>query len=236
MGLRRRPLRKGAEPDKILRRELLVPIPDTGRIEIGRRRTLGVDEELAFVVVEDDEGRTVLPAFTSERELARWRPEGSPYIALEGQVVIEMLAVSEWDRVVIDGAGASPIGMTRSAARELVGATSRSVSPGSTSLIGQPAEAPPEALVEALRAICSRPEIAEAWLYQFQIVEQDDSPHMALGVLLKPTIDESEVDALLQSFGAEIRPALWGYEFLDLHPLSGELLDSARSNGIPIRP
>ena len=212
-----------------------MPIPDTGAIEVGTRE-LEPDEDVAVVVVEDGEGRMVLPAFTSDEELARWKPQGSPYIALPGLAVIEMLAASEWDRIVIDGAGMDPIGMTRTAARELVGETGHSVAPGSTYLIGQPAIAPPRGLIEELREICARPEIAEAWLYQFQIVDDDEPPYLALGVLPAQTADEMGVEALVRSIGQQLRPRAWGYEFIELHPLADDLLDSARANGIPIRP
>lgn len=232
MSLRRRLWRKGGNPDDLLRCELLVPIPDTGRVEIGSRM-LDEREELSFVVVEDDEGRTVLPAFTSELELTRWKPEGSPYIALVGRVLVEILAASDWDRIVVDGAGASPVAMTRSAARELVGVEVRSIAPGSSYLIGQPAEPPPDGLVEKLQSVCRREEISEAYLYQFQIVGED-MPHLALGVLLERVADDSEVYAVIQALNAQIEPTRWGYEFLDLHPLTGELLDAARSNGIVI--
>jgi hypothetical protein len=193
-------------------------------------------EEVAFVIVEDPEGRMVLPAFTSERELARWKPQGGPYIALEGRVLIEFLAASEWDRIVIDGAGAEPIGMTREAARELLGMTTHSLSPGSDYRIGLPAKAPPDGLIEELRATCARPEITEAWLYQFQFVDGGDPPYLALGVLPEPATDEAGVEALLRSLGPQLRPVMWGYEFIELHPLADDLLEAARANGIPIRP
>lgn len=233
--MRLRRLSRRRDPDDLLRTELLVPIPDTGALEVGRR-VLEEAEDVTFVIVEDPEGRLVLPAFTSERELQRWKPQGGPYIGLEGRVLIEFLAASECDRIVIDGAGAEPIGMTREAARELVGVTTHSFSPGSEYRIGLPAKGPPDRLIDELRETCARPEIAEAWLYQFQFVNGDDPPYLALGVLPAPGADEAGVEALLQAVGPQLRPARWGYEFIELHPLADDLLDAARANGIPIRP
>ena len=68
-------------------------------------------------------------------------------MALEGKVLVELLAGSDCDRMVIDGAGPEPRAITRSAARKLIGAASYSIPGGSTFLIGQPAQTPPEGLV-----------------------------------------------------------------------------------------
>ena len=54
------------------------------------------------VLVTDQEGHVVLPAFTSEATLLRWRPEGSHYAQVGGNVLLSLLAHSDWSRIVVD--------------------------------------------------------------------------------------------------------------------------------------
>jgi hypothetical protein len=221
-------------PDEILEGELLVATPYLDR-EPGVVEFAGEDRQISVVTVVDEAGLQVLPAFTSEEALARWKPEGSPYVALPAEVLIEILAGSEWDRMVVDGQDEHGFVVTRSAARQLVGVTARFVPEGSSFRIGLPAEPPPEGLVEALRTACERePALAEAYLYQFQIVEEDESPYLAIGLRLEPAADPSEAARVARSITREVNPPAWGYEFLEIHPLDDELLEAARSNGIPI--
>ena len=223
--------RSGLDPDEILEKVLLVPTADTGR-EPGAG-VLAEDTEIPFVVVPDDDGLLVLPAFTNEQALTRWIPQGSPYIALSGKVLVDILARSEFHRIVIDGADRHALAITRSAAQELVGVIP--VPAGSTYRIGQPATPPPAGLADALRRACERePAIREAYLYQFQIVGRDESPSMAVGLSLDESVDESESLRIAQSIFGDLDPNDWGYDFLDVHPLDGELLDAARANGVVI--
>lgn len=224
---------RGAKPapDEVLRQELLVPVPDAGQ---RGPEMLEEDREISFLVVEDEFG-LVLPAFTSEKALARWKPQGSAYVALQGKVLVEMLAESEWHRMVIDGADPAAFAITRSAALRLLGSTSNSVPAGSTFRIGQPAQRPPDGLVDVLRSACERePTVEEAYLYQFQIVERDESPYMTVGLRLHPLVEEPEAGRIAQSIGGKVEPHEWGYEFLEIQLLDDQLLDAARSNGVVI--
>jgi hypothetical protein len=221
-------------PEEILEGELLVLTPHLEG-EPGVFEVLGEAREISVVAVVDDEGLQVLPAFTSEATLARWRPEGSPYVALPAEVLVQVLANSEWDRMVVDGQEKHAFAITRSAARRLVGVTDRSVRAGSSFRIGLPAKAPPEGLVDALRVACERePAVGEAYLYQFQIVEEDEPPYLALGVRLHPPGEAEEAARVARAITDQVNPPAWGYEFLEVHPLDGELLDAARSNGVAL--
>ena len=183
------------------------------------------------MLVLDDDGRPVLPAFTSEGALTRWKPQGSACVALQGKVLVEMLARSDWDRMVIDGADRDAIAITRSAVRRLIGMIAYSMPAGSTSRIGQPAQEPPEGLVDALRSACQRElVIAEAYLYQFQIVERDEPPQLTVGLQLQPSVAEGEYQRLAESINADVNPQRWGYESLDYQLLEGDLLDTVRSS------
>ena len=138
-------------PDALLEPELLVPTLDTGR-EPGVK-ILGEDSEIPFALVLDADGRPVLPAFTSEGALTRWKPQGSPYIALEGQ----------------------------------------------------PAREPPDGLVDALRGACERePSIAEAYLYQFQIVKLEEPRQLTVGLRLQASSAEGEYKRLAESINGAV--------------------------------
>lgn len=82
---------------------------------------LEADLEVDVMGVTDHEGRPALPAFTSEAALLRWQPSGSPYIELQGRVVVEMLLQGEWDRIVVDTESTDAYEITRSDAAELLG-------------------------------------------------------------------------------------------------------------------
>jgi SseB protein N-terminal domain/SseB protein C-terminal domain len=221
----------GRSPDEILDGELLVPTADTGR-EPGVE-TLDEDAEIPFIIVTDEYGLDVLPAFTSEQELDRWRPQGSPYVGLNGKDLVEILARSDLDRMIVDGAGRHPLALTRSAAQELVGVLP--VPAGSAFRIGQPAEPPPTGLVQALRSACERqPEVREGYLFQLQIVERGEAPSLTVGLLLNESIDEADHERIGRALFDTLDPSDWGYEFLDVHFLSGELLDAARANGVEL--
>ena len=228
MGFLDRFRKADTSPDQLLSRVLLVPTPETGEpLESG---VIEEDRTVSFVVLHDEDGRTVLPAFTSESALCRWRPEGSPYMGLEGQALVEMMAESDWDRIVVDVADPEPITIPRSAAVERTGTVAYPVPAGSTFVIGQPAQAPPYGLVGNVTRACEEEEaVDEAFLYQFGIVDRDEPPHLTIGVRLHTQVDDAEKGRIAQSIGGAADPPSWGYEFLDLQFLDGEMLDTVRS-------
>lgn len=229
MGFLDRVRKSSAHPDDLLERILLVPTPDTGQEPRGLE-VLEEDREISFVLLHDEEGLPVLPAFTSEDALLRWDPAGSRYVGLQGKALVEMLAGSDWDRIVVDTAGPKAVAITRSAARELLGAVSHSVPAGSTLLIGQPAQAPPDGFVSDLRRACEgEAAVAEAFLYQVGVLERDELPHLTIGLRLDAGVDEAEAGRIAQSIGRAADPQSWGYEFVDFQLLEGEMLDTVRS-------
>jgi SseB protein N-terminal domain len=120
VGFLRRSSRSNVRVEELLEQQLLVPTPDTGEPPRGSRR-LEEDRDFDLVLVADDEGRPVLPAFTSEEALARWIPEGSRYVALPGRLLLELMVEHGWDRLVVDGADAHGVAITRAAAARSLG-------------------------------------------------------------------------------------------------------------------
>jgi hypothetical protein len=79
------------------------------------------DLELELVGVTDYEGRPALPAFTSEATLLEWQPEGSPYVALPVEVVMQLLLEGDWERIVVDTGSDDGYEITRDEAAALSG-------------------------------------------------------------------------------------------------------------------
>jgi hypothetical protein len=182
------------------------------------------------VAVDLDGGR-VLRAFTSEAALTRSIPEGSPYVAIAGEITLGLLLDGMADRLVVDGTEGHARTITRAEAQRLLAPTTFTP----TLLIGLPAEAPPEGLVDALRHACSvEHAIGEAYLYQSHL-EHDAHPSLALGLWFQESIVHAEVVRIVESIVDDMDLEAWGYEFLDIQILSGELLDAVRANGIVIR-
>jgi hypothetical protein len=102
-------------------------------------------------------------------------------------------------------------------------------------LIGQPATPPPEGLTEALVRACAREPLVEAaYLFQMAIVESEEDPHLAVGLELDVPVEAPETSRIVQAIGDAIQPEQWGYEFLDFHLLSDEMLESVSSDAPPV--
>jgi hypothetical protein len=227
--------RSGARAgDDLRERMLLVPAPESAAEPAGLQ-VLEEERELSFVVVADEAGRQVLPAFTSEDELRRWQPGGSRYVALQGKDLVEILARSEWDRMVIDGAGPDARVLTREDAARSLAPASYTVPAGTMMLVGQPADAPPDELVRGLRDACERePAVSEAYLYQVAMPERDEPPHLTVGLRLATGADAEDASRIVQSLGQEVRPEAFGYAFLDFQLLDDDMLETARSAGLAV--
>jgi hypothetical protein len=202
---------------------------------LGVRITDG-DENLSLVVVHDKDGLAVLPAFTSEDALRRWRPAGSPYVGLVGHVVVGLLAESDWDRMVVDGADASTeLVISRAAARRMSGVEEVAVQAGSTVVVAEPAVGLPEGMRDALCRACQiQSLISEAYFVQMAVGDGEQMPHLTIGLSLARASDETEAYAIVRAIASEVEPDRWGLEFVDLIVLDGGLLDTVRALGPPV--
>lgn len=232
MGLfrRRRTEGRGVADDDLL----LVPIEDSPEATEGWR-VAEADETLAFLLIQDDDGLLVLPAFTNESELTRWNPEGSPYAGLYTRDLIDLLANSDWDRIVVDGAGDKPFAITRAEAiRRVGGLLDMTVREGTTMLIGDPADRPPAGMLDALREGCGQvPAIAETYVFQ-TFVDGDEQPTLAVGLRFEGSPDPSEVRSVVQQLVERTEPTRWGYEHLDFQVLDDEMLELVSCGREPV--
>jgi hypothetical protein len=63
----------------------------------------------------------IVPAFTSETELVKWTGESSPYMALDGKSLLELLLSSDWAGILIDAGEKNEAFIERSDAADLLG-------------------------------------------------------------------------------------------------------------------
>jgi hypothetical protein len=103
----------------LLDREFLVLVPSLDGLQNG---ILESNLKIEVTGVTDDDGHRVLPAFTSELALLRWRPAGSPYIVIDGRTVLGLLLdpANKWDRMVVDTHSDEAFQVTRDQARTLL--------------------------------------------------------------------------------------------------------------------
>ena len=99
--------------------ELLVLVRSTDGIEDG---VLLKDTGVELHTVRDDEGRPVLPAFTSEEALNQWARSGAPFLGLPARTVFDLLAsdATPWDRMFVDTNSSDPFIVTAAEARTLL--------------------------------------------------------------------------------------------------------------------
>jgi hypothetical protein len=105
----------------LLAQELLVLVRSTEGIEDG---VLSQDTAVDLLIVNDDDGRPVLPAFTTEKALNRWAAPGAPFLILPARTVMDLLASDDtpWDRLVVDTNGPGTFTVSAAEARQLLNA------------------------------------------------------------------------------------------------------------------
>ncbi|HUY59765.1 MAG TPA: SseB family protein [Solirubrobacteraceae bacterium] len=94
-------------------------------------------------------------------------------------------------------------------------------------LIGRPGPSrdPPEALVEAVRAVCTAcNEVAEAFLYQLALLDRDDGPQLVVALRLRAPTDNEAEGVLVRAVGAAVAPTGWSGE-----PINVAVIDEARA-------
>jgi hypothetical protein len=176
-------------------------------------------------VVDNEDGLTFVPLFTSEEALARWLPEGSPYICLRGHDALAIFLDTGHDAVAIDLGSDGALALSREDVSRLLGVTTHHLGPGATMNYGLPAREPSQGLLDELAAACARvPEITEAYVFQSEVPPH--KPELAIGLVVDRPIDDRE--PLLRSLGIE--PSRWGYSHFAYWVLEDDLLEWARAS------
>ena len=63
--------------------------------------------EIQLLAVQTDDGRSAIPAFTSEDELLAWDPDGGPFVALESRAAAAIVYAGGFDVLIVDPASSS---------------------------------------------------------------------------------------------------------------------------------
>lgn len=165
-------------------------VPGTGAGD-ATTRTLPAGATLALPLWESEDGRRYVPVFTSEERLAASAPEGTPFLRLATQALLDVLDPEAWMGI---NPGA-PLGLLlpANAVRGATGAAQ--VREGMPYAIGEPAEEP----VALLDDLCTwfaedQPVVARAWRAVVVMDPQGGGrPEPLIGLELEPGVEPEPV-------------------------------------------
>jgi hypothetical protein len=96
---------------------------------------------------------------------------------------------------------------------------------GTETLIGAPANPPPQELVERLAGRCGEhPDIASAYLFQAMLVTEGEEPHLALGLVLGGPTTDDRIQAIAADMGEHAHPLRSEDKDLEIQVLDDESL------------
>ncbi|MBE7437361.1 MAG: SseB family protein [Spirochaetales bacterium] len=70
-----------------------------------RKNKEKLEHSLSLKILKDESGAMILPAFTGTNHFLKWYPEGSPYVGLMGQSLMELFLRQKTDLLAINPAG-----------------------------------------------------------------------------------------------------------------------------------
>jgi SseB protein N-terminal domain/SseB protein C-terminal domain len=133
------------------------------------------------------EGKTYVPVFTSAAQLARFAPDGTPFVRISGRALATFWP-AECSLVFNPGGDLGAVLTPEQVAQVL-----EAPPPDRALAIGEPREEPEE-LLEAIRRFAEgRPEIEAA--YRGLLVRRGGVPEIVVGLELAPGADETAVIA-----------------------------------------
>ena len=181
------------------------------------------------LLVKDAEGQLVLPIFSTEMDLLRWRPQGCRYFGMEGKAILDELAGSTWHRLVLDGASDNVIAVTRSMAQKILKLDHYEIPPKSQMEIVPISPPLPDSFLTELRSACeAATAIKEAFVFLLE-VDGDGPEFPTLGLRLDASGDGEAQQAVVNGISSSIDPAEFGVRALDITFLHGDLLEQARA-------
>ncbi len=204
--------------EALLQSTLILPAPE----DAAAAEAWIEEEELPLVIFEDDEGDSVLIAFTDEDAALTWEPEGLDFIGLRGLDLVLVAKENEIDKIMLNPG--SPHGQRLR--RDEIVALSQGETPvspphlsaddetGLTVLIAPPKEAPPESWQEAVGQILeSYPSIDTAYFFQLHLVPEGN--RHVIGLVLYEGMSETAQERLLRNVLSEFEEQLPENQALD---------------------
>jgi hypothetical protein len=196
--------------------DVLVPAPagaaPAGEEEVERHAAPGDELPLPRLELE---GRTYVPVFTSPVQLLRFRPEGGPYLRLQGRAIGSLCPPDA--AIAVNPGGELGCVIPAAAVPRLVAAAAEAT-PGPT--VAEPAVESTE-LLEALRAAAVRLPAIEA-LHRAELGHGAAGTELVVGIALA---DDTDTAAAVEALAAAARAA--GAERLALLPLPSPPTDDA---------
>ncbi len=212
---------------------LLIPVPEMPQGLGTGMQTLQSSVQLPLIGIVDANQIKITPAFTDVEALRNWDPN-TPYIGLKSVDLFRFLLRTDIQDVLINPFDPirkmiRPGGRVKRAEMEVL---AKGVVPSNMGhqqiqfkaaekvLIGLPANPPSDTILELLRdKVKEIPAVAE--LYYFQMARGQSAPEIVIGIGLTQDVSESKKQAISQTLGKAIQPALKPNEFLDFMFLSG---------------
>jgi hypothetical protein len=189
---------------------------------------------VSLTITPDAQGKKVLATFTDEETLVHWRPEPTPYIALQGASFFKIVVQSDAEDIAVNPPppGKPPIRaggrITRQEFRALAeGLIPQSSAPGGPSrlqvendqrcLISMPKQMPKQELFQAM-ASAARNQPNVLALYFCQIAIGGGAPHRAILIDLLPGTSQMFTDKIIDVLGSSINSLLSQNEVFDFFP------------------
>lgn len=182
--------RRGAFFDALAAAEVLIPAPGPAPTE-DRLMSASPGSEIDLPVMQD-EGRRIVPAFSSMEQLLRFVPEGSGYIRIAARDLAKLWREDLWLGLNPRGPG---VLLGPADVRRLGGEAVPPPRGEGEHLLGEPTEEP-VALLDAVRAYAERSgTIATAYRAVMVAKEEGARPRVVIGLDLVPGADRDTVFA-----------------------------------------
>jgi len=95
------------------------------------------EHSLSLRINKDESGAMILPAFTTQEHFLKWYPQGSPYVGLSGQSLMELFLRQKTDLLAINPAGPIWCTLSKNQIREALQLAGGSLPPVAPSRTGQ---------------------------------------------------------------------------------------------------
>jgi len=212
--------------EELIRAMLIVPVH--GRVGKSGWRKLEKDTNVELVIGEDEDGKTTLPAFTSEDALNRWGETVDGFVGLAGRELFRFAVDLKVHSVAINPAG--PIGgqllpgelrtLAEGQVPEISGAFVETITVSKLGPLNfkAPQGSPPPEFLKKVRDRCGAyPEIRRAYLFSAEMGDGRD--HLVVGIEFARFMKQAEAKAVFKELGSEIGPMIGTNEMVDFMDL-----------------
>ncbi|MBN2002289.1 MAG: enhanced serine sensitivity protein SseB C-terminal domain-containing protein [Anaerolineae bacterium] len=190
----------------LLKSTLILPVAESlSQSSTPQRQTLTQDTSFKLLAAENNDGETILLAFSDEDAVRLWAPEGVAYVALKAPDLFAVAVRNDAAEVYLNPSG--PVsGRILSHEFEVLAQRQlpfgdvpqmQTLPAGTRLLVSRPA-APPQAWrAEVISALSHHPQIVAAYL--FQLHYGTETPRLVVGVQFTSESEDSTRNAIMQA-------------------------------------